>query len=401
MSNVAANIDALLSSTPDLWQEAAEGLAPGDSLDGVLPSSRALPDLPAAQTLAGGGQPASQALLASMRAEVRDTLVLKNALFLLMYFDSLFIYRELKALYRAAPEAQQRWIDVACRKVLLRCLEVPADAHTRLTREIVRHTSRGRLATTELAVGLAADLFAQHGRKIVIRDMAVSDGVTTLDLAEAAARRGVPVSITGTDLQLHLLHAMQGSEGIVSLCDGTVLQCVIAGITYGVRHADLSTAPAGRLEVLAAELRGSGGERVTMLAPQVEQVAASGQFDLRFRQEDAFNPHPDIGEADIIRIANLLVERTDRHRGYYCRSDIVEAIARLGSRAKGGAYLLLNNFMQKTEHVGLRKKEKPSPRWVRVPVSGPFREDLSGVSDIPIGPTQSREMSGRSDGPHE
>ncbi len=58
---------------------------------------------------------------------------------------------------------------------------------------------------------------------------------------------------------------------------------------------------------------GLAAQTITMLAPQVDHAVQTGRFALRFREEDAFHPNPDIGEADLIRIANLLVERTDDH----------------------------------------------------------------------------------------
>jgi hypothetical protein len=121
-----------------------------------------------------------------------------------------------------------------------------------------------------------------------------------------------------------------------------------------------------------------------MLAPQVDHALRTGELALRFKEEDAFDPDPDIGEADIIRIANLLVERSDDHRGYYYRQDILDAIARLGRAARDGAYLYLDNFRKKVEHVGLWQKDASASEWTRLPVAEDVAVDLAGVTSIPI-----------------
>ena len=58
----------------------------------------------------------------------------------------------------------------------------------------------------------------------------------------------------------------------------------------------------------------------------------------------------------------------------------------LGSKARDGAYLYLDNFRKKTEHVGLWRKNEPAGLWERQPVDGDCAVDLSGVEDISIDP---------------
>jgi len=383
---LATEINAILCSAPDCWREAGAGLGMFDTLDGLLPASRALPECRAAGEVLAHGSGACRILLNAVRQGKGDAMASRNALFLLMYFDSLFVYRELKAFYEAAPETQRRWLDVACRKVLMRCLEVHEDSQDALTREIVRNTMRGRLATTDMVVDLAARLSSHGQRTIMVRDMAVSDGITTLDLAETAARRGVPLTITGTDLQLHLLYANHGQDRVVATSDLTALQYELDGKTYGARHDPLPSTLHPRAEALLPQLNTPGADRITMLAPQVETAVRSERYDIEFREENAFDPGPGIAEADVIRIANLFVERTDDHRGYYYREDILGAISSLGRKAKPSAYLYLNNFRKKIEHIGLWRKDADARAWTRVPVAGDFATDLAGVGDIPIPP---------------
>ncbi len=384
MNDAASKIKGALSVAQDYWDGASRGLGTDDSLDGLLPASRALPDCPVATALVPDGRAAWRALVEIVDTEAEDTRAFKNALFALMYFDDLFVYRELKALYPEAHRKQRPWLDVACRKILLRCLGTPEDAHAPLTREIVRNTWRGRLATTSMVVDLAADLCGQWRRTIIIRDMAVSDGATTLDLAEEAARRGVDVSITATDLKLHLLYAEHDGNGVVCYSDGEPCQYVIGAQTYGVRHPNLPTALGPARAMLDELARGPAAQRITMLAPQVDHAVRTGQLAVCFKEEDAFDPDPDIGQADILRIANLFVERCDDHRGYYHRQDILEAMSRLGRAAKDGAYLYLDNFRKKVEHIGLWRKNASAHEWNRLTVGGDFAMDLRGVTSIPI-----------------
>ncbi len=384
MQDVVSMVNKALFVPHDYWEGARRGLRTDESLDGLLPVSRVLPDCPNATALVAEGKAAWRALFEVVRREAEDTLVFKNALFLLMYFDDLFVYRELKARYAEAPPAQRPWLDVACRKTLLRCLETPETVHGPLTREIVRNTWRGRLATTQMIIDLAAHAFRPLHRKIIIRDMAVSDGVTALDLAEEAARRGVEVSITATDLRLYLLYAERDGNDVVAYSDGEPCQYAIGGHTYGLRHADVPAALRTAQAELDEAVRGRAAQRVTMLAPQVDHAVQTGQLAIRFKEEDAFDPDPDIGEADIIRIANLLVERTDDHRGYYYRQDILAALSRLGRVAKDGTYLYLDNFRKKVEHVGLWRKDAAAGHWARLSVAPDVAMDLEGVTSIPV-----------------
>ena len=218
---------------------------------------------------------------------------------------------------------------------------------------------------------------------MVIRDLAVSDGITTLDLWRAIEARGVGARVTGTDLRLAVRYAEAGAGRGVSLSDGSVLQVEIGGVLYGRGHRDLSAAPVRAREGLEKALAGGGTATATMLAPEVEWAAGRTAGGLRFREEDAFDPDEDIGEADVIRVANLLVERTADHRGYYDRADIVAALGRVGEKAKDGAHLYLNDFRKKVEHVGHWRKDGARGAWVREPVGG-VAADLAGVRDIAI-----------------
>jgi len=372
MSEISETIDAALASGRDFWIEAVADLHP------------LLPDCPAVREIVPAGRPAYDRLLAILRSQQADTPIFKNALFLLMYFDSLFVYRALKEFYKRSAQPQRIWLEAACRKVLVRCVEYPESGHEALTREILRNTYPSRLATTPMVVALAADLQRDLRRKIAIRDMAVADGITSLDIAQAAAKQAVRVSIAATDIQLYLYFAKLGDDRAFSTADRTMTQYEIDGLTYGTRHDDVPPFCSARKAKLDEALTLPSAERSTMLAPEVEFAVASGSYDISFKEEDAFAPDPDICDADIIRIANLFVERTPEHRGYFYRADIVKAIARLGTSVKGGAYLLVDSFTRKIERIGKWKKEAASSKWIRLPISAEIPEVLDGISDIEI-----------------
>lgn len=384
MNITQKEIKARLAAAPDFWLEARKGITLSDSLDGILPDSRALPDCALARPLVAEGCKAYSILLNIIRHETSAGRLFKNAVFALMYFDNLFVYKGLKETYPAAPVKQQKWLDAACRKIILRCLEVPQNTQPELTREIVRNTYKNRLATTSMVVDIAGRLWEQRRRRIVIRDMAVSDGITTLDLALAIEGKRIPASIIGTDLRLLLIYAEQKGNRAVSFSNGPFLQAEINGTLYGIRQRSLTEAPYTQKQRLVAALTGGRAATITLLAPQVEIAAMSKPDILQFREEDVFNPHPSIAEADIIRVANLFVERSEDHRGYYYRKDIISAIAKIGRKAKDGAHLFLDNFRKKIEHVGHWRKDESAQKWVRISVEGNVIPDLDGIGNIPI-----------------
>lgn len=96
--------------------------------------------------------------------------------------------------------------------------------------------------------------------------------MTTLDPAEDAARRGVDVSVTGTDLRLYLRYAECDGNEVVCYRDGEPVQYAIEGRTYGSGHADVPAAPASARAQLDEAVRRAGAQVITMLAPQVDDA---------------------------------------------------------------------------------------------------------------------------------
>jgi hypothetical protein len=148
MEHTIRKLTEALAVAPDYWAKTRKALPADESLDGMLPAFRRLPACALADELLGKADGVDRLILAIVAGETVDSHVFRNGVFVLMYSDSLFIYKGLKDIYLNASPAQRKWVDPACRKMMLRCLEVPEDSQAELTREVVRNTHQGRLATT-------------------------------------------------------------------------------------------------------------------------------------------------------------------------------------------------------------------------------------------------------------
>ena len=108
MRDTIQGITERLASAPDYWAEARRAIVPSDSLDGMLPASRALPDCSLALDLVSDNVPACRSLLRIIQAEAVDSHVFKNAVFVLMYSDSLFVYRR----HWRKDESRKEWVRI-------------------------------------------------------------------------------------------------------------------------------------------------------------------------------------------------------------------------------------------------------------------------------------------------
>lgn len=343
-----------------------------------------LPHWPHAQELSHYGWQGCEPLLCVLHEERSDSLQFRNALLLLVYFDSVFVYRELKALYPVAGHDQRPWFEEACRKILIRCFHSPRDRdHTRF-RDISKKTLEGRLSTSPVLVELANTVHVKRGRPAVVHDMAVADGITTLDVAELAAGSGTPLALVASDRFLYLHFGETAANRVAFLSDGRVLQYEIDGIAFSATAGSVPGQYAAATPQLDALFGHPGLQRITMLAPEVELAAASGRHQVSFKEEDVFDPDPDIAHADIIRVANVLVESTHDHRGYFTRREILGAMANLGGLAGDGAYLVLNNFRRQIEYAGVWRKDASRDQWTRLPTPAGLPDDLDGIGDINI-----------------
>ena len=359
---------------PDYWEQDDQAWR------AFRPSGGALPEAPLAHELAQAGKAASEPLIGIVATEDADSLRFKNALFFLMYSNSLFVYRDLKKLHPRAATAQRPWLEEAVRKIMIRCQgwsDVPAPDR----RSISKNTRPGRLATTPIIVDLAAEIARRAGRPAVVRDMAVADGITSLELATLAADRNVVLSVVATDAWLHLYYAEHDGNQAVFKTDGDPVQYEILGKLFrrGRELPESYRKPMKALDSLFDPVRLG---RITTIAPEVERAAASADCDITFKEEDLFHPEPDIAEADIIRVADLLVEITPDHRGYFQRGEIIEAVARLGAVVKDGAYLFLDNYRRKMERCGRWRKAAARGQWLRQPIASDMPVVLDGVSGI-------------------
>lgn len=358
------SIDIINALTEDYWQDGYQNWRSSQN-------HSMLPDCPLGAELVQGGRRAYEGLLDILRGEGGDSLRFRNALFLLMYFDSLFVYRAIKDIYRTATDAQRVWLAEACRKILIRCFHYAGGRDAARFRDVSRNTHRGRLSTSPAVVSLASELSDARRDRAIVRDMAVADGITSLDIAVIAGEQDIPISIVATDRFLFLYFAELEGNKAAFAGDGTPIQYEIGGRTFSGKEGDATLDP-------------TSAERITMLAPEVEAAAESGRCHMSFKEEDVLDPDPDIAEADIIRVANILVESTDSHRGYFTRDEIVSAIARLGIHARDSARLLLDNFREKVERRGQWRKDALAGKWIRLSTPAGLPDVLEGVGDIRI-----------------
>ena len=376
--DLSRRIETIIEATStDYWPAQTEDSRPN-------PWIGELPECPQALNLAEEGQASYRYLLDIVSREHIDSHRFKNALFFLLYFDSLFVWRELKRLYKGANAPKRKWLEKAIRKALVRCYRDPRGRDEARFRDIGKNTWPGRLASTPVVVRLARKIEARRKHKPILRDMAVSDGVTSLDVAQMAAAENAPVSIVATDAFLYLHFTECDGGQAVFLGDGRPLQYEFLGQIYRMQDGEEPGSCAGIRRRLDQSFAEGDVASVPMLAPEVELAVESGRYDISFREEDLFEPDPDISSADIIRIANMLVETTETHRGYFLKAEIVDAIAELGTRAKDAAYLLLNNFREKVERLGLWRKDTAGGQWVRESNPSELPGVLDGVGDIAI-----------------
>jgi hypothetical protein len=73
MNDVVSMVERALSAPHDYWEEARRGLPAAESLEGLLPPSRALPECPEAAALVAEGTAAWRGLLKVVREEPKDT----------------------------------------------------------------------------------------------------------------------------------------------------------------------------------------------------------------------------------------------------------------------------------------------------------------------------------------
>jgi hypothetical protein len=371
-------IDTILASPISYWEDGSQDWR------AYKPSGGTLPDLREASQLIEMGKAAYELLLEIVTKEETDNLRFKNSLFFLMYFDSLFIYRNLKKIYLGeASSSQQSWLAEALRKIIIRSRGWYQFSDEDTRRTISKNTRPGRLSTTPMIVELASEISRVNNKAVVIRDMAVSDGTTSLDLAVAAAEKKVPISIMATDASLYLYFSEVEDNKVVFNSNGHPLQYEISGKIFQKRDniPDCYKTVKGKLD---KKFNRKNLDMISTITPEVELVANSNKYNISFKEEDLFSPALDIKKADVIRIANLLVEITDDHKGYFFRDEIIKAISGLGNHVKDGAYLVLNNFRKKIEYIGVWRKDASLNTWIRLPASDGINDDLEGVANIDI-----------------
>lgn len=203
-----------------------------------------------------------------------------------------------------------------------------------------KSTRPGRFADIDPA--LVAHAARRLPKAPQVLDVAVSTGVSTVELVDALRRAGFDPSVTATDLFLKA-RIVQVNRRLRALIDpgGWPLQYEIAGwgIRPWIRRLDYLTfawiargiarrALADRLATLA-EL--AAGAEVALVSPRLAQLPS-----LDLVEDDVLQRRPGfVGRFDLIRAANIL------NRGYFSREQLAGAITHLRGYLRGEGALLL------------------------------------------------------------
>jgi len=181
-----------------------------------------------------------------------------------------------------------------------------------------------------------------------IRDEAVSDGRTTVDLWHALSARGVRGELVGGDRYSGFVLAQGKEDAGLLAADGSCLQ-VECGSPGG--------APAGRApqpgEPAVAALESAERRRplrwVTPLAPTGAQQQ-DAPLRLRFRDHDVFAPDPE--PAHLIRACGLLYRRLRSDvdaETYFPDGEITAALALLGAGLHPGGVLVVGSVIDSAD----------------------------------------------------
>jgi|GEM_PF-4973545 len=303
------------------------------------------------------GRPFYDRLMRIVKEEPGDTIRFRNALYFLLYSKSLFVYQELKAAYSRLDPSQQALARVVLQGFLFRVFESAKDTYF------------GRLdETNRYILSLVENLQGTGNRKIVVRDVAVSDGNTTLALARQLV--GKDVQVVGTDLALYAYSFEADGDKVMMDSEGRALQYEFDGKVY----KDAPDYLQGRKRAIDAKVDLQKAERITLLDPAAESYARDNS-SLIFKEEDIFNPNEDIRQADIIRIANLVMHLSDEK--------VLAAINIVGQKAKDGAYLIIEEWKSR----GIWRKNEQESKWRRISFGDTTLDGkrvFESLGDIPI-----------------
>lgn len=208
-------------------------------------------------------------------------------------------------------------------------------------------TGRGRLDDVNELLFAEIGSASARPETLVVHDLGISSGITTVEWLREFERRNFRVSIVASDLSLRA-HLVDLGPGIRALIDsrGNILQLEGFGIGIRVwqRRRDLLTGSAiwrGLLLRLArARLltRAQRAPREILGNPILLLTRALSRTDaISVVEEDVIAPLAPqrVGTADVVRVANLL------QHGYFNEDQIRAAVTNIRSRCRGPGSLVV------------------------------------------------------------
>jgi hypothetical protein len=201
--------------------------------------------------------------------------------------------------------------------------------HLRVRNGVFKMTRRHRFDDT---LGVTTDLVARHPGRVL--DLACSSGVSTVELAEALARKGLTRGVHGTDAVVHATYLERGDFGVLVDSRHDVLQIDHSRWAMSRRpgRRDLALTPwrvaqglAIRAYVLAGATRATPVELVSSL------VTGSG---VMLHEEELQTPRLE-GSFGFVRVANVL------NRSYFAERELRELATAVVTRVADGGFVFV------------------------------------------------------------
>jgi hypothetical protein len=199
----------------------------------------------------------------------------------------------------------------------------------RIGNGVFKMTSRHRFDDT---LSITMDLIARHPGRVI--DLACSSGVSTVELADELARRGIEREVHATDVAVHATYLERGDFGVLLAGRDEVLQIDHPRWAVARRPTkrDLVLHPLRALHAVAVrDVVLTGANRATRV-PLVSSLVAASRVILH--EEDLRNPCVP-GTFGFVRVANIL------NRSYFTGAELRELVAAIVGRIADGGFVFV------------------------------------------------------------
>ncbi len=268
------------------------------------------------------------------------------------YNGNLLTYARLRELYPKLSGKKQKDLLKILRQIQFQAVIFREGGTDGKADIINRRTWPGRLDRTFAVLDRFMEKSENKDKKLKIADFAVSEGVTTLELARHYQDKGV--KITGYDRTLGF-YVVQGEFAVYLFSDsGELLQIVTEksgivkrGSTAWNALAESGTRIFGKMDSVRKEKL----PYVSLLSPEAEEFARLHPDILEFKRQDIFLPLPE--QYDFMRVSGLLV----RGRvSYFSDETINKALQQMGTALRDGGEIYNIN-------IGTNAFDKPVVDW--------------------------------------